>query len=132
MTDFAALSERLLGAGSDVSVALADADAAAHEAIDPALFDLCRRRIAMLLGVETEQPADDLADWSRSDSYSVCERACLAFTEQFVIDVSSLDDSCAAAVVEHLGHDGLAALSSALLVAEQRLRLGLAWTRLGL
>ena len=57
---------------------------------------------------------------------------CLAFCEQFVIDVANLDDALAAAVADELGADGLVDFTNALLVVEQRQRLRLAWERLGL
>ena len=58
------------------------------------------------------------------------ERACLAFVEQWILDVASLDDDTARAVSDVLGDDGLAALASTVLVVEQRQRLRLAWSRL--
>ena len=58
------------------------------------------------------------------------ERVCLAFAEQFVIDVASLDDATAGAVRDELGEQGLVDFVNALLVVEQRQRLRLIWERL--
>ena len=58
------------------------------------------------------------------------QRACLAFTEQFVIDVAGLDDATAGAVRDELGEQGLVDFVSALLVIEQRQRLRLTWAQL--
>ena len=47
-----------------------------------------------------------------------------------MIDVASLDDATADAVVERLGAEGFGNFVNALLVAEQRQRLRLIWDRL--
>ena len=47
-----------------------------------------------------------------------------------MIDVASLDDATAIAVVDQLGDEGFANFANALLVAEQRQRLRLIWDRL--
>jgi len=129
----------------DVRGALDEAWAAAWASVDPVLLELCRLRIATLLGCEdglaTRTPAaveaglDEamvaaLAGWPRDERFGARERACLAFTEQFVIDVAGLDDATAAAVRDELGDDGLADFVNALLVVEQRQRLRLTWARL--
>lgn len=117
------------------------ADTAAWEAVDADLLDLCRMRIAMLLGHPDEvvalpppdgpDPAQTaaLASWPTSPLFDDAQRACLAFTEQFVIDVANMDDACAFAVIDHLGSD-FATFVNALLVIEQRQRLTLIWQRL--
>ncbi len=136
----AVLSER-----PAVADRLAELDRAAWSAVDPVLLELCRVRIAMLLGCAEEAQARsgaaiagglseavlaDLASWPTSSLFGPRERACLAFCEQFVIDVAGLDDELAFAVAEHLGPQGLADFTAALLVVEQRQRLRLAWERL--
>lgn len=134
----------VLGGHPDVVAELEAADAAAWAAVDPVLLELCRLRVAMLLGAENEiavrSPAvggrldeslvDDLASWPTSPGFGAAERACLAFTEQFVIDVARMDDATANAVGDVLGPDGLADFVAALLVIEQRQRLRLIWSRL--
>ena len=125
----------------DVRGQLEAADAAAWAAVDRDLLDLCRIRIAMLLGhpdeIVAEPPPDgpdprlvaELASWPTSPLFDDVQRACLAFAEQFVIDVAGIDDACAFAVVDHLGAD-FPAFVNALLVIEQRQRLTLIWQRL--
>lgn len=137
--------DEILGAHPDVRGSLGDAWGAAWESVDPVLLELCRLRIAMLLGCREELAArtpaavnaglDDsavavLADWPRSPLFSSRQRACLAFTEQFVIDVAGMDDGTVGAVRDELGDEGLANFVSALLVVEQRQRLRLTWQRL--
>ncbi len=126
---------------------LAEANDAAWAASDPVLLELCRLRVAMLLGCDAElrmrtgaargagldeTTIAELAQWSTSPRFGPRERACLAFTEHYVIDVATLDDDLARAVADQLGAEGLANFVSALLVVEQRQRLRLAWERLGL
>ncbi len=113
------------------------AHTAAFAAVEPSLLELCRVRTAGLLGADFDPPQgldsqqiDALADWRSSTEFSATERACLAFTDQFVTDVASLNDATAAAVAEHLGAEGLANFANALLVVEQRQRMCLAWERL--
>jgi alkylhydroperoxidase family enzyme len=96
-------------------------------------------RIAMMLGSASEVAARTpdsgveeellraLAAWPTDPRFDPLERACLAFTEHFVMDVASLDDDTVAAVRAHLGDDGTQTFVSALLVVEQRIRLRLAW-----
>jgi len=60
------------------------------------------------------------------------DAAITAFVEQWVIDVASMSDQTVARVREILGDDGLMNFIHSLLVVEQRLRLELAWRRLGL
>jgi alkylhydroperoxidase family enzyme len=122
--------------------AVLDALSAVHdrawEAVDPDLLELCRVHIALLLGHHDEAASDyldpmlleDLPSWATSRRFSPAHRACLAFTEQFVIDVSAMSDDLVAAVADALGADGLSNFANALLVVEQRQRLTLAWSRL--
>ena len=129
----------------DIRDALDAVSQAAWASVDPVLLELCRLRMAMLFGCPAElawrTPAavtagleeeriEALAHWPTSQRFGPRERACLAFAEQFVIDVAGIDDVVAGAVVEHLGEQGLADFASALLVVEQRLRLRLTWQRL--
>ncbi len=132
--------QTVLADRGDVLTHLTAAHSAAQTAIAPRLLELCRARMATLLGgdapttdhtIPTETYAA-LAQWPSSDLFDATDRACLAFTEQFVIDVASLDDPTAAAVREALGDQGFADFVSALLVIEQRQRLHLMWSRLDL
>ncbi len=135
----------ILEAHPDVRATLEDAWRAAWESVDPVLLELCRLRIAMLLNcdaeLETRTPVAAaagldgervavLAKWATSPLFGPRERACLAFVEQFVIDVAGLDDATAGAVRVHLGDQGLADFVAAVLVVEQRQRLRLIWQRL--
>jgi alkylhydroperoxidase family enzyme len=129
----------------DVAAHLEELRGAAWRAVDPVLLELCRLRISQLLGCEAEQgvrtseavaggldeaAVSDLRAWPASRRFGPRERACLAFCEQFMIDVAGLTDDVAGAVADQLGPKGFVNLVNALLVVEQRQRLRLAWERL--
>jgi alkylhydroperoxidase family enzyme len=143
----AAVLDAVLAGVPDVARYLHEADTAAWDAVDPVLLELCRLRVAMLLGCQPELAARtpaavdagldettvaELSRWPTSPRFGARERACLAFTEQFVIDVATLSDDLADAVRDQLGPTGLMDFTNALLVVEQRQRLRLAWEQLGL
>jgi alkylhydroperoxidase family enzyme len=73
-----------------------------------------------------------LPSWPSSAQFTTAQRACLALTEEFVIDVASSTDEALAAVSAELGEQAMADFVSALLVVEQRQRLSMMWERLGL
>jgi alkylhydroperoxidase family enzyme len=126
----------------DVRDELASLHDAAFGAVDSRRLELCRLRIAMLLGCSAElgyrtpgvELADEttaaLANWPNDPHFDSADRAVLAFTEQWVIDVASLDDETAGAVRDYLGDGGLLDFAQAILVVEQRVRLRLVWDRL--
>jgi len=135
----------VLAGHPDVLDAFEDLGVEAWRAVDPTLLELCRLRIATLLGCEAElgwrtaaataacldeAMIAELPAWPTSARFGPTERACLAFCEQFVVDVAGMDDDVATAVVEELGPRGFRTFVAALLVIEQRQRLRLAWSRL--
>jgi alkylhydroperoxidase family enzyme len=128
-----------------VAAGLAEAHSAAWEVVDPVLLELCRLRLAQLFGDTAEfaqrTPAAvvagldestilELSRWPRSPRFGTRERACLAFCEQFFVDVANVTAEETEAISAELGVQGLADFVSALLVIEQRLRLRLAWEQL--
>jgi hypothetical protein len=118
-------TEELLTSRLHGHPAVLDGLTAAHEAavkaVDPDILELCRQRVAILLGNQEE---------AGPEPQTAAQRACVDFAEQFVIDVASLSDAQAEAVATELGGDGLSTFVNALLVIEQRQRLRLAWSRL--
>src|ERR1700722_9040783 len=87
--------------------ALAGTVAAAWEDTDPALLELARLRIAKLLGSDaelqqrsaravecglSEQKVAEVEAWPSSLRFTPAERACLALTEQFVMDANGVTD----------------------------------------
>jgi alkylhydroperoxidase family enzyme len=76
--------------------------------VDPVLVELCRLRMATLLGSKldlslryrpaleaglTESKLRELPNYARSALYSERERRCLEFAEQFVIQSSNIGDA---------------------------------------
>jgi alkylhydroperoxidase family enzyme len=137
-----AVLARVLTGAPDVAGDLDAALAAARAALDPALVELTRLRIAQMLGNAAELAARtpgsgldeatiaELSLWPTSPRFGERERACMTYLEQHLIDVASMSGEQTEAVAAHLGHDGLADYASVVLVLEQRQRLRLAWDRL--
>ncbi len=113
--------------------ALSDVVAAAWDSTDPALLELARLRIATLLGHSadldrrtpravdaglSEDKVREVASWPTSPRFTARERACLAFTEQFVIDANGVTDELVAEVTAHLGAAGCYAFTEAVSVLE--------------
>ena len=107
--------------------------AAAWEETDPVVLELARLRIATLLGANgelarrtaaardaglTEAKIDALPSWPSSPLFDARERACVALTEQFVMDANGVTDEQVADVTEHLGAEGCYAFVQAVSVLE--------------
>ena len=123
---------------------LAEAHAALLEAVwagpvPASTLELCRLRMAQLLDARralTERSPQaagldeacvaGLNRWASDASFDDAERACLAFTELFVVDHHAISDAQAAAVVAALGEPGFVALTTALAVWENQHRLDIA------
>jgi alkylhydroperoxidase family enzyme len=97
--------------------------------VDPVLLELCRLRVARLLGCEselalrtrtavdaglTDEHVAALAHWPTAEGFSDAQRAALGLAEQFVIDPSGVDDDLRARVRSHLSSAELVALVEAL------------------
>lgn len=132
----------VLAGHRDVAARLDAVHAAAWAAGAPGVLELCRLRIAQLLGNEaelrertegvqlSEEVVAALRTWPTSPRFGPRERACLAFCEQSLIDVANGTADETAAVADVLGVQGRADVVSALLVVEQRQRLCLSWAKL--
>ena len=131
------LEERLARFAPEVREVVAGMHEALWRELDADLLELCRLRIAMLQGDAAElarpAPAAALAsekaravrDWPSSPLFDGRERACLAFTEQFVADVAGVTQADADALLEHLSPGEARAFVSALLALDQHQRLAL-------
>jgi alkylhydroperoxidase family enzyme len=102
-----------------------------ERAVDPVVLELCRLRIASMLGARfalaqrtpeaTAAGLDEsriaaLDAWWKNDRFTETERACLRFAEQFALDPKEITDADAAAVVEALGDAGMVAFVEALAI----------------
>lgn len=109
--------------------------------LPPATLELCRLRLIQLhRGAAASQTGDSdavaevgeaqraaLSRWSASACFSDGEKACLAFTEVYVMDAAAITDELAAAVKEHFGDSGLVMLIEALGLLDGVIRLNLLW-----
>jgi alkylhydroperoxidase family enzyme len=113
--------DRLSSAFPEAFDALAGLIGGAWQDSDPALLELARLRIATLLRNEeeltrrstlarqaglSEDKLAQLAAWPTSSLFTSRERACLALTEQFVMDANGVTEAQVAQVTEHLGGAG--------------------------
>lgn len=125
--------DRAVAVWPEAFAAMSRLVAAAWTDVDPVLLELCRLRVASLLGYAsegarrsdrarsaglTEGKLAELSSWPVSDQFTSKERACLALAEQFVMDAKSITDAHVAEVLEHLGPDGCYAFVQALSVLE--------------
>jgi len=105
------------------------------DALPAGTLELCRVRIAHLLGAEREQAIRlgpefpgleeklrSVAGWPDDPRFSATDRACLAFAEQFVLDTQALDDPTAEAVRAEVGDRGLITLALGAGLAEGMIR----------
>jgi alkylhydroperoxidase family enzyme len=96
--------------------------------MDPVVLELCRLRVAGLVGCRSElavrsRPAvdagmseetvGDLARWTSSDAYDETARACLGFTEQFVVDPAGVTAADRGRVRAAVGFPRLVGLAQA-------------------
>lgn len=103
------------------------------DSVDPVIVELCRLRIAHLLGAGshetlrrpkataaglTEDKIAALSRWPESPLFTPAERACLAFTEQFCMGAYTVTDADVAAMLEHLSADECYALVNGVWVME--------------
>ena len=110
-------------------------DVATATVPDPAVFELCRARLAELLGhpatavdpvVQPEEAKRaTLPDWRQSGAFTEKERAHLDFTEQYVMSVAALTDAQVDALLAHGSALEVHTFIVALYVTEFRMRLSL-------
>jgi alkylhydroperoxidase family enzyme len=85
--------------------------------VDPYLADICRRRMAQLLGApdDAELVAEcalalelpiptsaEITDWPHSECFDAAARAALAFAEQMVIDVGGVNQAMVNELLAHM------------------------------
>lgn len=103
--------------------------------LPPSVLPLCKIRMQQLHGLcpistgsdKQAEFADAVSRWPDSTQFSDAEKACLAFTEVYAIDVHAISDAQANAVKQHFGEPGLVALVQALGVFYGMSRLSQLW-----
>ena len=139
------VTETLARFAPEVREAIAGFHGKVWATVDPVLLELARLRIAMLLddrdalarrtpaAVEAglnEAKVAAIASWPDSPLFSERERAAVAFTEQFVGDVSGVTQGDVDALLEHMDASQTYAFVTGLLALDEHQRLSLAIRRL--
>ena len=95
------------------------------------ILGLCRSRMAALLGAPNPvekglgEKLERLSEWPSSPLFTPLDRAAIAFAEQFVMDVTGIDQSQVDSLLEHWTTEETLAFVNALWFSEAMLRLGL-------
>ena len=131
------LAERLARIAPEVHEVITNMHGEVWAALDPELLELCRLRIATLQSDDEEfarpspgapvaaEKSVAIGSWSTSPLFSDRERACLAFTEQFVGDVAGTTQEDVDGLLSHLSPQEVQAFVTALLALDQHQRLAL-------
>lgn len=105
---------------------------------DPVLLELCRLRMAKLMGAAAalaerspeavaagldDHLVDRLPAWPTDPTFTDAHRTALAFTEQFVVDHHGITDDHVSALHSALGPEGVVVLTTALGVWDNQHRL---------
>ncbi|MGA2306264.1 MAG: hypothetical protein ABSH29_19085 [Acidimicrobiales bacterium] len=140
--------ERIVSHRPRYAAVLADIEVALwqQEAVSPLLLELCRLRIAQLLGCGValvqrtpqavaagldESLVSSLSQWPTDPRFSGQARVCLGFAEQLLMDAQGVSDEEADRVVDAVGQGGFLVLAYACGFFEttQRARLVVGATR---
>lgn len=86
--------------------------------VEPETLELCRLRMATLIGAAAEPAVDAelvaaLPSWPTAPAFTDAQRAALAFAEQYVIDPHGFTDADGARLQEHFTDEQLATLTIA-------------------
>ena len=134
--------ERIVGHRPRYAAVLADIEAALwrQDAVSPLLLELCRLRIAQLLGCRValvhrtpqavaagldESLVSSLSQWPTDARFSGQARVCLGYAEQLLMDAQGVSDEEADRVIDAVGQGGFLVLAYAcgLFETTQRARL---------
>ncbi|BBZ39955.1 carboxymuconolactone decarboxylase family protein [Mycobacterium conspicuum] len=138
----------VVGARPEYAAALRDIEYAIWDQtlVSPTILELCRLRIAQLLGCRAaldyrtpraptdsldETLVDSLTRWPTSSRFDRRLRACLGYAEQLLIDAQEVSDELCRAVIDEIGEGGFLVLTYAcgLFETTQRARLVLGAAR---
>lgn len=110
----------LAGLSPEPIAALAHVEEVAVASVDARTLELVRDRVHSLLGLPASHD-----DWRDADTFSGAERAVLAYVEQFVFAVSSMDDEMVEALLEDLTPIEVHELSNIIWLSDLTTRLDL-------
>jgi alkylhydroperoxidase family enzyme len=97
--------------------------------VDPVLVELCRLRIAQIVGssehLGTQEVTgidagqlEDLAEWRDSARFDAAQQACLEFAEYFCYSSQSVTDEHVARLTPHLSYQQILGLTCALWISD--------------
>jgi alkylhydroperoxidase family enzyme len=140
--------EQIVGHRPRYAAVLAEIEAALwqQEAVSPLLLELCRLRIAQLLGCDValvhrtpeavaagldESLVSSLSQWPTDPRFSGQARVCLGYAEQLLMDAQGVSDEEADRVIDAVGQGGFLVLAYACgwFETTQRARLVIGATR---
>lgn len=139
--------DSIVDARANYAAALRDVESAlwTQDLVSPLMLELCRLRIAQLLGCASalqhrtpqavaaldENLVESLARWPTDPGFDSRARACLEYAEQILIDAQEVSDEQARAVIAEIGEGGFLVLTYAcgLFETTQRARLLLGASR---
>jgi alkylhydroperoxidase family enzyme len=139
-TLFDTVSDPMGALASQATDDLRDLLAVAWASVDPVELELCRLRIAAMLGDEigsaertvdarnaglTEDRIALLDRWRDSSAFTAREKARLSYTEQFVVSVSSMEDGQIEAMLEDEDHIRVYEFTMAIYVLDMSTRVAL-------
>jgi alkylhydroperoxidase family enzyme len=118
--------DRVLNHRPAYAEAMRDVETAlwSQDVLAPAILELCRLRIAQLLGAADELArrtpgvegldeslVDTLAQWPTAPGFDERQRVCLGYAEQILIDAQGVSDDDAARVIGVVGEGGFLVLT---------------------
>jgi len=124
-----------------VAASLETANTQSWAVVDPDLLELARLRVAGMIGSTqgrarrsaaaraaglAEDKIAALAQWPSDPRFTHREQDCLAFVEQYVMDVAGMSDEQVAVAERHFDGGGFRDFVTALYITEVTLRLELA------
>lgn len=126
-TEGRTLLDQVAGLRPAYAEALREVEAAvwAQDQVEAELLELCRLRIAQMLGAEESASRPPIAvavghesvarlrEWPTSAVFSERQRVALGFAEQLVVDAQGVSDEHAAQVIAVLGEGGFLVLTYA-------------------
>jgi alkylhydroperoxidase family enzyme len=91
--------------------AMRDVEAAiwSQDVLEPEILELCRLRIAQLLGAD-DVGNEQLRRWPSDPTFTERQRVCLGFAEQVFVDAQGVTDEQAAEVIDEIGDGGFLVL----------------------
>jgi alkylhydroperoxidase family enzyme len=104
------LLEQVAGLRPAYGEAMRDVEAAIwnQDVLEPDILELCRLRIAQLLG--SDDGNQQLRRWPTDPTFTEGQRVCLGFAEQVFVDAQGVTDEQVTELVDEIGEGGFLVL----------------------